>query len=801
MLQDLRLAVRRVLYARGFSVCVVLILGTGVGAVSAMGSVMNALAFRVLTLPSPETLVALSTVDHRNLYARNTPLPAIDKLREAGLPADGWCAYNSTLDALESGGLVIESRGELLSGDCVQVIGLTPVIGRWFTADEAPLNGTGKPVMVITHRLWQQMFGGGEVLGRVVKIQNISVTIIGVMPERYLGFSQDLHTDYILPFNAHRASSGAYMLIGRLQPGATVEQLRARVRTLWPSVLEAVLPANPSRPQALTELNGHAESMARGLSTLRRLYETPVRRLLVLALALFVLVCVNVGGLMISRVSGRAHEIAALRALGASTLRIARPLAIECGIFALAGTALGVPIAYAASNAFASLLPTGNVPWDTATTPDQMVLAATVAGSIVVALMIAAVPVWLASRLSPQLRADRSVTRATSPWAQALLIAQVAVTVVLVFTGGLIIRSFNTLRSVDAGFDGEHLLSLRLSANPGGYADFNPAAYYPALVERIAALPGVQSVGMARYFGTISASMAEQPVGFAGRSEPTATGVTDFVSPGFFATLGVPLLKGRDIAWTDLPDTPPVAIVSESLARALAPDGNVVGRVIRHGASLATSRLQIVGVAGNLSMGNFRHTDVRMIYLSSVQAKETAFATIHVRTQGPPMQLAAAGSQAVAAMGREHVRGAYAHNVLFTNSIVAERMGAMVSGAAAVVALLISGIGLFALLSHSVQKRTREIGIRVAVGASPTDVSRLVIRDALVLVFAGIGVGAPLAIGATSLVKSLLYGVTSTDTATLALSAALLVVSALVGAVRPALRAVRVDPSIALRAE
>src|SRR5688500_18695186 len=303
MLQDVRLAVRRVLYARGFSVCVVLILGTGVGAVAAMGSVMNALAFRVLTLPSPETLVALSTVDHRNLYARNTPLPAIDKLREAGLPADGWCAYNSTLDALESGGLVMESRGELLSGDCVQVIGLTPVIGRWFTADEAPLNGSGKPVMVITHRLWQQMFGGGEVLGRVVKIQNISVTIIGVMPERYLGFSQDLHTDYILPFNAHRASSGAYMLIGRLQPGATVEQLRARVRTLWPSVLEAVLPANPSRAQALTELNGHAESMARGLSTLRRLDETPGRRLRVLALALFVLVCVNVGGLMISRVS------------------------------------------------------------------------------------------------------------------------------------------------------------------------------------------------------------------------------------------------------------------------------------------------------------------------------------------------------------------------------------------------------------------------------------------------------------------------------------------------------------------
>lgn len=253
--------------------------------------------------------------------------------------------------------------------------------------------------------------------------------------------------------------------------------------------------------------------------------------------------------------------------------------------------------------------------------------------------------------------------------------------------------------------------------------------------------------------------------------------------------------------WTDLPGETPVAVVSESLARALAPEGDVIGRVIRHGSNPATARLRIVGVVGNLSMGNYRHTDVRMIYLSSVQAKETAFATIHVRTQGPPIQLAAIATQAVASLGREHVRGAYAHSVLFSNSIVAERMAATVSGAAAAVSLVISCIGLFALLSHSVQQRTREIGIRMAVGASPTQVSTLVIRDALLLVFIGVGLGAPIAIGATSLVKSLLFGVTATDGATLAFSAAPLLASAFVAAMLPALRAVRVDPSTALRAD
>lgn len=544
MLQDLRLAVRRVLCARGFSLCVVIILGVGIGSTMAMLSVLNALAFKPLDLPDPDSLIGVSTGNQRNAYARNTPLTSIEKLRERSFAAEGWCAYNSTLDALESGGLVMEAHGELFSGDCLQMMGITPAIGRWFTADEAPLTGPGRPVMVITHRLWRRMFDFGDVLGREVKIQNVTVTIIGVMPERYTGFSRDLHTGYILPFNAHRASSGAYMIFGRLRPGATVDELRTQVRDVWPVILDAVLPASPTRAQSLSELRGHTESMARGLSTLRRLYESPVRRLTLVAIALFLLVCVNVGGLMISKVAGRTHEFAALRALGASSLRIARPLIAECSIFALAGSTLGVAIAYAIAGNFATLLPIGNLPWDTVTTPDGMVLAAAVAGSVAMALLIASFPAWLATRQSPRLRPDRSVTRGTSRSAQALLVVQVAITVILVFAGALVIRSFNGLRSVDAGFDGDRLLSLRLSANPGGYEKLDAPAYYQALVERVAALPGVQSVGMARYFGTINSRMPEQPVGFAGSSESPAGGVTDFVSPGFFATLSVPLLGG-----------------------------------------------------------------------------------------------------------------------------------------------------------------------------------------------------------------------------------------------------------------
>ncbi len=801
MLQDVRLGLRRILHSGSFSICVVLILSAGIGVAGAMGSVWSALTFRPLNLPSPETLVAVSSLDAQG-FSRITPLPTLDRLRAADLSAEGWCAYNSTLDATESGGRVVEAHFEVMAGDCGRVIGVAPILGRWFTGEETPLTGPGRPVMVITHDYWQRMFdGASDVLGRNVRIQNVTVTVIGVMPEGYTGFSQDLHTDFILPFNAHRPASGGFKFLGRLKPGATLDQLHQQVRALWPAVLDDVLPPSPTRAQTLSEWSGGAESMTLGLSTLRRLYATPVERLAVLALALLVLVCVNVGGLMVSRVAGRATEIAAMRALGASPLRIARPLVAECAILAITGALLALPLAYAAAAAFGRLFPTGNLPWSMATTPDPLFLAAIVAGSIAIAFLIAALPAWLAAHVAPQLHSARTVSYAPSRWSKAMLIAQVAVTVVLVFTAGLLMRSFNGLRAVERGYEAERLLSLRLSANPAGYQDMNAPEYYRMLVERVAAVPGVQAVGLARYFGTINTQFTEQPVGFAGTDGAVSSGITEYISPGFFAAAGVPLNSGRDVEWTDLPSTPRVAIVSESLARALAPGGDVIGRVIRHASNPATAQLRIVGVVGNLSMGNVRQNDVRIVYLSSIQMNETQFGTVHIRTSGPPMRLAAATSEAVASLGREHVRTLHAHDVLFGNSMVAERMGTAVSGAAAVLALVISCIGLFALLSHSVQKRTREIGIRMAIGATPAAVSKLVIKDALVLVLIGLAIGLPGAIAATSLVRSLLFGVTTTDGLTLATSAALLLATAMIGAARPALRAVKVEPIAALRSE
>jgi putative ABC transport system permease protein len=493
-------------------------------------------------------------------------------------------------------------------------------------------------------------------------------------------------------------------------------------------------------------------------------------------------------------------EINAMRAIGASTRRIVFPLATEGVILALLGTILSLPLAIVASSGFAVLFPSGNMPWTIKTTPDPVVFGAVAAGFVVLALVVSVVPIWLVARRPAELRADRSVSRTSSRWAQALLILQVAVTIALVFTCGLVVRSFYGLRNVDRGFRADHLLTLRLSANPGGYKDMDAAAYYRSLVQRMQALSGVQAASLARYFGTINTTMSGSPIGFDDRAGNVTSAAMDFVSPGFFETIGAPLRQGRDLQWTDLPSTPKVVVVSETVARALDPAGNVIGRVIRFGTTPAYSRLQIVGVVGDISIGNLRRTAEPMIYTSSIQIGETAFGSLHMRTTPPPLELANAASAALASMGREHTLGVY-DDVLFGNSVVAERMGTAVSGIVATLALIVSCIGVFALLSHTVERRTREIGIRVAVGAGRGQVLRLVLGSGVALALVGIAIGLAAAAVFSKAMSTLLHDVKPLDPPTFVAVALSLTAVAIAASLVPAWRATRVDPVRALKAE
>jgi predicted permease len=383
-----------------------------------------------------------------------------------------------------------------------------------------------------------------------------------------------------------------------------------------------------------------------------------------------------------------------------------------------------------------------------------------------------------------------------------LLVLQVAVTLVLVFGCSLLVRSLVALENADRGYRANDVLSIRLTSTAGGYSTLDQPTYYRELVERVGALPGVTSVGMAKFFGTVPNERAWYgPVSWSGEEQAATTAIYEYASPGFFQTAGIPLLRGRDFSWSDAPGSPPVVLVSDSLARILEPDGNVIGRSLRYGTEAARQKLQIIGVVGNISFGNSRSTEIRTVYFPGIQAGQGTYGTLHIRTKADLGAVAGPVREILANMGHEQVLVMSTIDGLFANWLVAERMGATVSTAVTVLALCIACVGVSALLAYAVARRTREIGIRIAVGATARDVSSLVLRDALILAGAGVGLGIPAALMSARVLESLMFGVTTSDVTTLIASAALLIGIAVSAAVVPAWRAVRVDPMIALRAE
>jgi predicted permease len=506
-------------------------------------------------------------------------------------------------------------------------------------------------------------------------------------------------------------------------------------------------------------------------------------------------------GLLATKVASHRNEILVMRSLGASNWRIVRQMLAEAFIVACLACGVGVVIAFAGTRAFRALLPWGNMPWTIEFTPDIRILAAVAGACLVVTLLITIVPAWLATRAERVVQSSRTVTRGASRWSDVMLMGQLAATVVLVFACGLLVRSFTGLANVDRGFDDGRLLSVRLLPAPGGYQNLKQQEYYVQLLQKFAVLPGVESAGFARYFGTINAQLPLQPIALVSSTPVNAAGAMEYVSPNFFSTVGIPVLRGRDVAWTDLPDTTKVALVSESLAHDLDANGDVVGRSIDFASNAQRQRFQIIGIVGNISLGNYRENDVKLVFVPALQANQATYPIFHLRTSGEPLALVGPVSKIVQAAGREYVQRAAHVDDIFSNGLVAERMGAVVSLGAATLGVVLAALGLYALLAHSVAMRTREIGIRMAVGAAPRSIRALILRHMLGLVFGGVVVGVPAALMGSAVLQSLMFGLSTTDRVTLAGAVVIVVVVGAAASAAPAVRASRVDPVRLLRAE
>lgn len=810
--QDLRHGVRHLARSPGFTAVALVTLAFGIGVNTAMFSLLNGLVLRPLPLKDPYGLIAISGRSAEG-QLQLTPIPALEVLARDGSPLREVCAHNgNALLSIAANGATTQAVGALVTGGCFETFGVSPVVGRTITNADAPLFTRGNLVAVISHRLWMRMFGGDpSAIGKPIGVEGVELTVIGVMPEGFVGIYADSGIDLYTPYDTwspariDRRPAASYFL-GRLRPGVTLEQASHQLAALWPSMLEEVVPSTVPAVErrAMITATPRIERLAQGISFVRERYERSVRLMFGLTAILLLLTCLNLGGLILSRAVERAPEMATRIALGADRWRLARQVVLENVMLSIGGAALAVPAALGMVAVIVSFLPASTTGRMMVFRPDAFVLAMTAAASLGAGLLMSLLPIRLTPRSVATISGGsaRAVAGGAGTWMRGLLVIQIGLSIALAVGAGVLGRSLQLLSNVDLGVHQEGVLIARLQPVPGGYRDLDNAVYYPPMLDRIAGLTGVRSVAQGRAFTRITGDFFGEPIAFVGDEARDARATWEVVSPAYFETLGIPVLSGRVTSWADNERSRPVAVVSERLARSLAPDGNVVGRRVRMGTVRQNQDVEIVGVVGNATLGNPRQPDVPVLYRPVLQSARLAnYPVLLIRTDSTPAAMTAAVRQIVADGKHEFLVDVEPLETVLARAPSSELMSATLAITVAALAVTLSFTGVFALLAYSVTRRTREIGVRSALGAEQAAVIWMVMREGLVLTATGVLFGLPIAYFGGRVLGTLTYGISPADPLTFAISALVFVALGVAAGIVPALRAARVDPVIALRAE
>jgi predicted permease len=836
-LQDVRYGARVLLKSRGFTLVAALSLALGIGANAVIFSLVNATLLRPLAVERPEELVYVFSGSPNSPY-NNFSYPDIAELRERNRVFSGLAAYGGIAASLSLGDRAELVAGAIVTGDFFDVLGVRAARGRTF-APEEDRTPDSHPVAVISHGLWQGRFGGEpQVVGRQVTLNSRSFTVIGVLPEYFFDPLSDSPRDVYVPMMMQalmRPPRGGYsgemnpdLLrvrgnrwlwgVGRLKPGVTREQAQAALVALTEEQARTHPDTNANRAATLTPLSEGDPRERRTLLSTATLLMSIVAVVLLIA-------CANVANLLLARSAARRKEIAVRLALGASRARLVRQLLTESLLLAVLGGAAGLFVALWAVDVLRAVPPPpGLLPLTPDFSPgfglDWRVLAFTLGLSLLTGILFGLVPALQASRpdLVPALKDEASAPEHAGRrfnLKNSLVVAQVAMSLVLLIAAGLFLRSLWRAAAVEPGFAADRMLTAQLNINLLRYTRAQGREFYRQAVERVRALPGVESASLARNVplgggGSIRSLLVEgqADTGNVARSEGGGVSAGDdpnlvnvnVVGAGYFQTTGIPLLGGRDFDERDAEDRPGVVIVNEAfVARHFNGQGALGKRLSFRGAE--GPWYEIVGVARDSKYRALSEGPTPFVYLPLAQNHETGM-TLLVRTAGDPASVAAAVRSEVQAIDR-HVplTGVRPMAELIGNSLYAARMGAILLGVFAFIALALAAVGVYGVMAFSVARRTREIGIRMALGAERRDVLRLVLKEGMTLVAVGVVVGLTAAAAVTRLLASFLYGVSVTDAATFAAVPALLAGVALLACYVPARRATRVDPLVALRYE
>jgi putative ABC transport system permease protein len=804
LLHDLRYAARLQRKNPGFTIIAIIALALGIGANTAIFSVVNTVLLRPLPYKDPERLVMVWEDATKSGYPRDTPAAAnfVD-WRDQSQNFEGMAAIADESFNLTGSGDPERLEGRRVSANMFPLLGVDPQIGRVFTAAEDQPGA--QRVVVLSYALWQRRFGGDPgIIGQSLTLNGESHVVVGVMPARFQFPSSDDQAWVPIALTQQEAGNRNrhYLeVVGRLRPGVSLAQAQSEMSTIAARLQQQYPQSNAELGAVVQPLQEHLVGDIK-----------PALLVLLGAVGLVLLIaCANVANLLLARAAVRQKEIAVRVALGAKRSRLIRQFLTESVLLSTLGGVVGLAIAYGGLILLKAFIPE-NISQAREISIDLKVLAFTFLVSVATGLIFGLAPAIQAARFNQidtlKEGGRDAATGGSGKRLRGLLVtAEVAISLVLLIGAGLLINSFLRLRNVDPGFRTDNLLTMKIVLPEPKYEEMERrSAFYTELVNRVQSLAGVRSAAVTsnlplyRQGNSISIGIEGQPAPPPGQERII---VTRIISPRYFDTMSIPVLQGRGLTEQDTETTPNVVVISETMARRYWPGEDAVGKRIAVGRIRKPADwIQVVGVAKDVRQFELNAEPKPQMYLTYRQAGFFDSRDLVVKTDVDPASMAATVRKAVWEIDKDQpVSNIQTMDQILADSIARQRFSMLVLAIFAAVALVLAGVGIYGVMSYSVAQRTHEIGIRMALGAQTGAVLKLAVGYGMKLVIAGIAIGLVAAFALTRVMSTLLFGVTATDPTTFTLISLLLIAVAVVASYVPARRATRVNPIIALRYE
>ncbi len=813
MIGDLRFAFRMLVKSPGFTLVVFVALALGIGVNTTIFGFVNGLLLRPLPVGHSDRLVQLYTLDAQIGKQANSYLNYVDYAKH-GTSLSGLAAYQFTPMGMTASGETTNVVAQIVTTNYWSVLEVAPVLGRGFLPEEDAIPDS-HPVVVLAHRFWKKLGADQNVIGSALTLNGRRFTVVGVAPASFTGTDVGVGPDlwvpmsmrgWVMPANDWKENRRALMLnvIGRLRPGVSIEQAQAQLKTIARQLEQAYPEFNKERSVSLVPLEKAKSESLGGPGN-----ENGLRNVSILFLAaagsILLIACANVANLLLARATTRQREMAIRLSLGAGRGRIIRQLLTESLLLALLGGLGGVVLAYWLGDLLLALMPPTPVPLHLDAQPDGRVLLFALLLALASGVIFGIAPAWQTSRsnLTQELR-ERATSNAPGRWhlRNLLVVAQIGGSLLLLIGSGLFLKAFHTAQAIKPGFRAENLALLSFDLHLAGYDQARAKQVMRELLEQVRSTPQVRSAdlgqsiplgfgGMGRtVFAEERPSNAEGNRKFANVSE---------VTPGYFGTMAIPLLRGRAFLDRDCEQAMPrVAIVNEAMAREFWPGQDALGRRFHF---FQGAPVEVVAIVQNVKLFSLGEDATWIVYLP-MNTQPQGGVTMFIHTAAAPGLMLGEAHRMLRRFD-SHIPITYEKTVEkhLAFALWPSWMGAVLLGAFGVLALVLASMGVYGVMAYTVNQRTRELGIRMALGAQTHQVLALVLQQGMTLAAIGLGIGLLLALGCTRLLGALLYGVNPSDPVVFCGVTAILAVAAFAACYFPARRAVKIDPVVALRFE